>query len=239
MLFVGAHPDDETFFAAGTFARYSAASSEIALVCATRGQNGKTGDLCSTEELPLVRERELYAAMSHVGVEDITLLGYRDRELATAPVEEMRIHLVRSIRQFRPDIVMTFDPHGGNAHPDHVAISAFASDAIAIAADSRWLPELGTGHRIRRLLWTPPAFIYKLPPEREIEDEPGFDFIIDVSPWIDRKTAAFRAHATQFPGLKKLFFDDPNGARTFHLEAFRLGWGDRSAAVPADDLWAD
>ncbi len=238
LLFIGAHPDDETFFAAGTFARYSAAKHHIAVLCATRGQKGKTGDLCPREDMPQVREAELRAAMSQVGVEDITLLDYHDRELAAAPVNEMRMHLVRAIRSVRPDIVITFDPHGGNAHPDHIAISSFVSDAIAIAQDRRWLPELGAAHQIRRLLWTPPTFIYKLHPERDIRNEPGFDFIIDVTPWAEQKAAAFRAHATQFPGLKRLFFDDPDGARTFHLEAFRLAWGDRPSNPPAEDLWA-
>lgn len=238
LLFIGAHPDDETFFAAGTFARYAAEGHSIAVVCATRGQKGKTGGLCSPEDLPTRREQELRSAMRTLGVADVTMLGYQDRELATAPVEELRRHLVGKIRAFRPDIVMTFDPLGGNAHPDHVAISAFTSDAIAIARDRRWYPDLGNGHEIGRLLWTPPVFIYKLPPERDIYRQPGFDFVIDVSEWRQQKEDAFRSHATQFPGLRRLFFDDENGQRTFHLEAFRLAHGKKIRIRPAENLWA-
>lgn len=237
MLFIGAHPDDETFFAAGTFARSVSEGHNVAVFCATRGGRGKTGDLCSPGEVKAVRQHELEAAMAAVGVTDITLLDYPDRELAAAPLLEMRTELTRLLRRFRPDIVITFDPLGGNAHPDHIAISSFASDAIAIAADGRWFPELGEAHTLRRLLWTPPLFIYKLPPERDLRVEPGFDFILDVERWRAQKEAAFRAHATQFPGLRRLFFDDENGRRTFHLEAFRFAAGVRPASVPSADLW--
>ena len=149
------------------------------------------------------------------------------------------MQLVSALRRFRPDIVVTFDPLGGNAHADHVAISAFSSDALAIARDSRWFPELGDAHEVQRLLWTPPTFIYKLPPERDPRHEPGFDFVVDVGEWRRQKDEAFRAHATQFPGLRRLFFDDENGRRTFHLEAFRLASGARPKRRPAEDLWQD
>lgn len=239
LLFIGAHPDDETFFAAGTFARSIAEGHEVSVLCATRGQKGKTGDICSGEDIAITRERELRGAMQVLGVHDIALLDYQDRELASAPREEMRLALVSKLRKFRPDIVMTFDPHGGNAHPDHIAISAFTSDALAIARDGRWYPETGEAHEVGRLLWTPPTFIYKLLPDQNPHTQPGFDFLIDVSDWREQKEGAFRAHATQFPGLRRLFFDDENGRRTFHLEAFRLAAGPRPVEPPAQDIWQD
>jgi N-acetylglucosamine malate deacetylase 2 len=239
LLFIGAHPDDETFFAAGTFARYAEAGVSIHVVSATRGDRGKTGDCCTAEDLPTVREQELRNAMAAVGVTEIEFLPYRDRQLAEALIAAMRQQLVRVIRSVRPQIVITFDPHGTNQHPDHIAISRFVSDALAVAADPRWLPELGTPHEIERLLWTPPTFIFELPAEMDIRSAPGFDFLIDVSAWREQKIAAFESHRTQFPGLKKLFFDDPQGQRTFPTEAFRLAWGKRPGRIPADDLFAE
>ena len=239
LLFIGAHPDDETFFAAGTLAKYAEAGAQVSIVCATRGERGKTGDLCGTEELPQVRERELFDAMATLGVTDIQFLPYQDKCLADAPLEEIRRTLVEAIRRTRPQVLITFDPHGANQHVDHIAISRFALDAAAAAADARWYPETGGAHEIERLLWTPPTILFKLPEEAEIPALPGSDFIIDTTPWTARKTAAFQAHRTQFPGLKKLFFDNPSGQRTFGLEVFRLAWGRRPAKVPANDLFGE
>lgn len=238
ILFIAAHPDDETFFAAGTFAKYREAGIEVHVLSATRGDQGKCGGLCTPEELPDVRERELVNAMEAIGGAHIEFLSYKDKKLAEAPIDEMRAHLVRAIRRVRPDVIITFDPHGANQHPDHIAISRFVSDAVPIAADGRWFSELGTPFEIPRLLWTPPTILFRLPADADPRQLPGFDFIIDVERWREAKTKAFEAHGTQFPGLKKLFFDDPNGQRTFGIEAFRLAAGRRPIAIPADDLFA-
>jgi LmbE family N-acetylglucosaminyl deacetylase len=238
ILFIGAHPDDETFFAAGTFAKYREQDVEVHVLCATRGDQGKSGGCCTAEELPAVRERELTDAMDAIGGAEIRFLPYHDKNLAGAPIDEMRAHLVAAIRRIRPDVAITFDPHGANQHPDHIAISRFVSDALAVAADPRWLPEMGPSHAVSRLLWTPPTILFRLPADADPCELPGFDFVIDVEPWKEQKTRAFEAHRTQFPGLKKLFFDDPNGQRTFGIEAFRLAAGRRPAVVPARDLFA-
>jgi len=239
LLFIGAHPDDETFFAAGTMAKYAEAGARVSVVCATRGERGKTGELCRAEELPQVRERELVDAMKELSVTDVQFLPYQDQRLGDAPVEEIRCLLVGAIRRTKPQVVITFDTHGANQHADHLAISRFALDAAAAAADARWYPETGSAHQIDRLLWTPPTILFKLPEEADIPALPGSDFVIDTTRWTERKTAAFQAHRTQFPGLKKLFFDDPNGRRTFGMEVFRLAWGKRPANVPANDLFAE
>ena len=220
-------------------AKYAEAGAQVSVVCATRGERGKTGDLCSVEELPQVREQELRDAMNALGVKDVQFLPYQDKCLVDAPMEEIRRLLVAAIRQTRPQIAITFDPHGANQHADHIAISRFALDAVAAAADARWFPETGSAHQIERLLWTPPTILFKLPEDAHIPALPGSDFVIDTTPWTQAKTAAFQAHRTQFPGLKKLFFDDPNGRRTFGVEVFRLAWGKRPATVPEDDLFAE
>ena len=238
LLFIGAHPDDETFFAAGTFAKYVSEGAAVSVFCATRGQSGKTADLCSTEELPHVREQELHAAMNAVGVLDVELLDYLDKHLADAPPEEIRHRLVRTIRRTRPHLALTFDPYGANQHVDHIAISRYASDALAAASDPRWFPDAGEPYQVQRLLWTPPTMIYKITEEMRLAEQAGCDFLIDTTRWRQEKIAAFQAHRTQFPGLKKLFFDNPNGQRTFNCEAFRLAWGPRPESLPADDLFS-
>ncbi len=238
LLIVGAHPDDETFFAAGTIAKYSEAGVRVSVVCATRGERGATADLCSVEELPKVREQELRNVAAILGVADLYFLPYEDQKLLAAPLEEVRRQLVEVIRETRPQIVITFDPNGANQHTDHLAISRFTSDAIAAAADHRWYPEIASPHTVERLLWTPPTLLFRLPPNADLSKEPGIDFLIDVSGWREKKEAALRAYRTQLPGLGKLFFEDPNGRRTFPKEAFRLAWGTRPGELPARDLFA-
>lgn len=238
LLFLGAHPDDEVFFAGGTLARYVEEGVQVSIVCATRGERGATAGLCSIDELPKVREAELTAAMRVLGVTDIHFLDYEDQKLAAAPPDEIRRRLVALVRRIKPQIVITFDPEGANQHTDHMAISRFASDALSAAADPRWYPELGPPHHIHRLLWQPPTILFRLPETADLPNEPGIDFLLDVSRWTDKKATAIRAHRTQLPGLGKLFFENESGRRTFPTEAFRVAWGARPATLPADDLFA-
>src|SRR5437016_2191339 len=125
LLFILAHPDDESFFAGGTIAKYAVAGIHVALVCATRGERGATADLCTIEDLPQVREDEVREAARVPGVRAVELLPYEDQQLSDAPLDEIRRHLVAAIRRQRPQIVVTFDPVGANQHPDHMAISRF------------------------------------------------------------------------------------------------------------------
>jgi len=233
LLFFLAHPDDETFIAGGTIARYAAAGVEIGVVCATRGERGKTGDVCSREDLASVREAEVRDAARILGIRHLEILPYEDQMLAAAPPDEIRRSMVAALRRQRPRVAITFDPNGMNLHPDHIAISRFASDAVAAAADPRWYPETGEPHMVERMLWCAPGRVFDLGAMEHIAGRAGVDFLIDISAYREIKNAALRAHGTQYPGLKKLFSDDTTTA----LEAFRVAWGPRPRAIPAADLF--
>lgn len=239
ILCVFAHPDDESFMAAGVVCKYREEGARVALVTATLGEEGGAGDppVCTREELPAVREAELRRAVEILGIDSLDLLGYRDKQLASAPHAEVREKLVRLIRLKRPQVVITFDPNGSNAHTDHVAISRFTSDAVQAAADARFFPEAGEAHRVVRLLWTTPTPCWELALKERPGEEPGVDFLIDVSRWWKRKDAALRAHHSQIKNTARLFFDPPDTERRLSVEAFRLAWGERPAVCPAEDLW--
>src|SRR5580692_12948243 len=83
LLFLLAHPDDETFIAGGTIAKYAAAGVEIGVVCATRGERGKTGDICSRDDLARVREAEVRDAAQILGIRRVDILSYEDQMLAS------------------------------------------------------------------------------------------------------------------------------------------------------------
>jgi N-acetylglucosamine malate deacetylase 2 len=209
-------------------------------VTATRGEAGKSGEppICPKEGLPLVREAELQAALEILGVKHLHLLGYRDRELAAAPPEEVRQQLVRLIRQHRPEVVITFDPNGSNLHSDHIAISRFTSDAVAAAADPRWFPEVGEVHCVERLLWTPPVPPWELVRAQRLEAEPGVDFAIDIEAWRQRKADALRAHRSQHLAIDRIFFNPPDAELLLRVEIFRQAWGPRLPSRPLQDLFA-
>lgn len=239
LLFVFAHPDDESFSGAGTAMACAAAGARIVLVTATLGERGKCGDppICRPEELPAVRERELRTAAGIIGFHDLILLGYRDRELADVPPDEIRRTLVAIVRRERPAVVFTFDPNGFNVHPDHVAVSRFTSDAIAAAADPRWFADAGAPFVVPRLLWTPPMAPWD-EAARSPDGQPGADFVIDVSAFRDRRVAALRAHRSQHLSIDRLFFSKPDVDRILSTEIWRFASGVSARERPALDVRA-
>jgi LmbE family N-acetylglucosaminyl deacetylase len=189
LLLIFAHPDDESFVAAGLSRRYADAGAHIALVTATRGEAGSRGDppLCTEEELPAWRESELREAAAILGIGNVYLLGYRDKHLPDAPPAIIREQLVEVVRRHRPHVVVTYDPNGGHGHADHVAISRFTMEAVSAAADPRWHQSLGTPHRVQRVLWTPSVLAWDDPPPAKMGGEPGVDFLLDISATEDDK----------------------------------------------------
>jgi LmbE family N-acetylglucosaminyl deacetylase len=239
LLFLYAHPDDESFGVAGTSRMYADQGVEIALVTATRGDAGRAGEpaLCSRDDLPAVREAELREAARIAGIAHVIVLDYRDKHLAAAPPDKIRRELVEAIRSHRPQVVVTFDPNGANLHADHVAISRFASDAIAAAEDPRWYPDIGPAHRVQRLLWVPPVMPWDAPKSPDLDVEPGIDFLIDTSKYKEVKAAALRAHRTQHVSINRHFFELPDVDRILSQEAFRQAFGPALSKRPATDLF--
>ena len=209
------------------------------LVTATRGDKGKPGDppLCERDQLPIVREAELRRAAEIIGIDAVHVLDYRDQELAAAPRDQIRAELVGFIRQYRPDIVLTFDPNGFNAHPDHIAISRFASEAIGAASDPRWHPEAGRPHAVTRLLWTPPIPPWESARAADLPAHPGIDFILDISPWRDVKAHALRTHRTQHLPIDRYFFSQPDVANILSVETYRHAWGPPLSGRPVSDIF--
>ena len=138
LMAILAHPDDECLGIGGTLAHYASQGVATHLVTATLGQRGRFyGDRPrpSDEEVGRVREAELRAAADVLGIRDVRVLGHMDSELDRVDPEVILPELVREIRRVRPQVVVTFDPHGAYGHPDHIAISQFTTAAVVAAAD--------------------------------------------------------------------------------------------------------
>jgi len=157
ILGVFAHPDDESFCAGGTFARYTHAGAEAMVVSATRGQAGqiRSAKVATRRTLGQVREQELRLACQRLGVQHVVCLDHGDGMLREVDQEVLIGQVVEIIRSFRPDIVITFGPDGGYGHPDHIAISTATTAACMRSGDTTQFPEhLAAGlapHRPLRL----------------------------------------------------------------------------------------
>jgi len=142
LMAVLAHPDDESLGIGGTLAKYASEGVEVFLLTATRGDGGRyrgyRGDDArhpGAEALAVIREDELRAAASVLGIHDVALLDYRDQQLDRADPRRAIGDIAAHLRRVRPDVVVTFAPDGAYGHPDHIAISQFTTAAIVAAAD--------------------------------------------------------------------------------------------------------
>jgi LmbE family N-acetylglucosaminyl deacetylase len=239
LLFIYAHPDDESFGVAGLARMHADAGADVALVTATRGEAGRPGEppLCSREQLPARREAELRDAAQILGIGSVTVLDYLDQHLSEAPPAKIRLELITALRRHLPHIVVSFDPNGVNQHPDHIAIARFAIDAITAASDPRWHPEAGPAHQVQRLLWASPVMPWDAPALPDLAREPGVDFVIDTSKYVAVKAAALHAHRTQHVSIDRHFFSSPDVEKMLAVETFRQAFGPRPSKRPASDVF--
>jgi LmbE family N-acetylglucosaminyl deacetylase len=142
LMAVVAHPDDESLGVGGTLAKYALEGVEVFLVTATRGESGRFRGYRQDDRrhpgpsaLADIREAELRAAASALGVREVSILDYQDQHLDRANPREAVAAIVGHLRRVRPDVVVTFGPDGAYGHPDHIAISQFTTAAIVAAAD--------------------------------------------------------------------------------------------------------
>jgi len=198
MVIVG-HPDDADFGPAATAAAWIDAGSKGWLVCCTSGDAGSEDPNLDPLDLARAREEEQRRAAKIVGYDGVTFLHQPDGALANdLPLREM---LVKEIRTFKPDAVLSGDPEvvihngGGINHTDHRAAAMAAVDAVYPAARNPmafpWLARGGLAiHKVRRLylMWS---------------NQP--DAWIDVSATVDRKIEALRSHASQLHDPEAIF----------------------------------
>ncbi|WKX72415.1 N-acetyl-1-D-myo-inositol-2-amino-2-deoxy-alpha-D-glucopyranoside deacetylase [Streptomyces sp. XD-27] len=282
LLLVHAHPDDESINNGATMARYAASGAHITLVTCTLGEEGEVipADLAHLAAdrdggLGAYRSGELAAAMKELGVSDHRLLGgpgrFRDSGMMGAPqnnlpdafwqadVDEAAAYLVEIIREVRPQVMVTYDPHGGYGHPDHIQAHRVAMRAADLAAERAYRRDLGEPHEIARIYWNcVPRPVAEegfarlralgadlpFPGIGAPEDVPGLvteaevTAVVDGTAYAGAKAAAMRAHATQID-VREPFFALSNGLGQPLLatEYYRLARG-ASAAADATDLFA-
>ena len=190
LLAVFAHPDDEAFHPGGTLALLARRGVRVQVLTATRGHAGSCGAplLCSPEELPAVRERELRCACAALGIEPPILLDYQDGQLSQTDPGEIVSEILAVIRELCPQIVLTYGPDGISGHPDHVAIGRFATEAFHRAGDVVSLYTIAVPRSLAETLSM--TQIHAVPDET-------ITVSVDVSSVWETKMAAICCHRTQ------------------------------------------
>mgnify|MGYP005816203235 CR=1 FL=1 len=146
LVFVHAHPDDESSQTAGSMAMAVDRGYRVVVVYATNGDLGVAPeDLAPGETVADRRHREAEAAAKVIGLQEIYWLGYRDsgmtgwpqnadqRSLWQAPVDEAASRLAAVLDREDPAVVVGYDDHGGYGHPDHRRVHQITYRAAELA----------------------------------------------------------------------------------------------------------
>ncbi len=191
------------------------------------------------DHLPEIRRRELETSAKIIGYDDVVLLGYRDSGMpgseantradafVSAPLEEAVARLVRIIRRERPQVMVTYpEDQREYPHPDHLRVHEISVAAFDAAGDPGRYPEAGPA-------WAPSKLYYTLWPRRRMRemhekflelglespldedrlermrrDEPSTTSI-DLTGFVEVRSDALRAHATQVDPTSPYWFGLP------------------------------
>jgi len=185
-MVVTPHPDDAEYGVAGTVARWISDGREVVYVVCTNGDKGSSDANIKPEELVKIREEEQMAAARSLGVREVIFLRYPDQGLEDTP--EFRKELVRLIRLYKPETMVTADPYRRYVwHRDHRITGQVTLDAIfPYARDHLSYPDLMKEgfhpHMVREiLLWASEDANYRS----------------DITKTFHLKLAALRCHQSQ------------------------------------------
>jgi LmbE family N-acetylglucosaminyl deacetylase len=190
LMVITAHPDDAEFGAAGTVAAWTREGKKAVYVVCTDGDKGTSDRSLTSRELVGIRQREQREACSVLGVKDVVFLGYGDQTLEDTP--EFRKELVRQIRIFRPQTVITLDPYRRYLwHRDHRIVGQVVMDAVfPFARDHMAYPDfMEQGlepHKVAQILFF------------GAED---INHYSDIEATFDQKLDALTCHASQIRDL--------------------------------------
>ncbi len=187
VVVVTPHPDDAEFGVAGTVARWiQNENKQVVYVVCTNGNKGTSDPNLKSEALAGIRQKEQQAAADILGVREVVFLGYPDQGLEDTP--EFRKQIVRMIRLYRPQTVVTADPYRRYIwHRDHRIAGQVTIDAVfPYARDHLAYPDLlAEGlqpHKVREMLFWASEDI---------------NYVSNITETFDLKLQALRCHKSQ------------------------------------------
>ena len=188
-MFVAAHPDDPDFLAGGTVARLVKEGRELTYVIVTNGNKGSSDPGVTPEQLVAIREAEQRRAARTLGVGHVQFLGYEDGEIEDT--RELRRDVTREIRRWRPDLIITLNPHRTynnfpGWHRDHRITGRVVLDCVyPLARDYLAFPELVPEFEPHKV-----SEVYTIQWEHP-------RLVIDITDTMELKLEAIRCHASQ------------------------------------------
>jgi bacillithiol biosynthesis deacetylase BshB1 len=174
VLAIAPHADDIEFGCAGTLVQLAARGRRFGIVDLTRGEMGTRGDAA-------LRASEARRSAGILGAAFRETLDFGDGGLVAG--REQELVLIDLIRREKPRLILTMYPE--DRHPDHARAGRLVTDAAFYAG----LRKLETGHpahRPQQTIYFSGAYLH--PP----------DFVVDVSPAIEKRRAAILSFSSQF-----------------------------------------
>lgn len=237
MVFVHAHPDDESLWTGLAIAHHAALGDDVHVLTCTLGEEGEVippelhhlelpvgepRDEGAADPLADLRRDELHSAVKELGADSVTVLAggrYRDSGMAGTPsalhpraftgvgIADAAGSIAAYLREVRPQVVVTYDAHGGYGHPDHIRAHEATVAAVASLDDQ---PALYTvvvprSWAIEDRVWladhaTDPDVVVPAADEAflpsVVDDDTVTHAVIDHDA-LARQTAALRRHRTQ------------------------------------------
>ena len=278
LLAVHAHPDDESSKGAATYAHYVNAGAEVLIVSCTGGERGDIQNPALLEnamaerDMAGLRRIEMARAREAIGFDHLWL-GFEDSGLpenddplppncfATIPLEISADPLVRIIRDFRPQVMITYDEQGGYPHPDHIRTHELSMYAMDAAADVDRYPNAGEPWSVQKVYYDRifnasrinamiDALTSSDPDSPLLEQLDGFRARIadrpdpstsrvNVGEFFGHRDNALRAHASQVPPDSGFFFW-PNELqrKAWPFEDYQLVHSLVHTDLPENDLFA-
>jgi LmbE family N-acetylglucosaminyl deacetylase len=211
LVFVHAHPDDESLLTAGTMARASAEGNRVVLVVATDGAAGLASSQFQ-DDLGATRAAELKTSADALGVARTFSLGFPDSglhgEVANGFANASRFAIASSLAEIcneeRADVVVGYDPSGGYGHPDHIQVHRSVRAASVLCnrpprVFEATLPREPIARAVRLAAaahltpadFSPEEFARTWTPAAQITHR------VNVRPYLSAKRASLSAHASQ------------------------------------------
>jgi mycothiol S-conjugate amidase len=253
LLHVHAHPDDESSKGAATTAYYVAQGVDVMVATCTGGERGsilnpKMESPENWANLAELRRAEMVKAAQILGISQVWL-GYVDSGLpegeedlppeafARLDPEVAAGPLVKVIRDFKPQVMTTYDENGGYPHPDHIMCHKISMAAVTAAADPAAWPEHGEPWQVAKVYYDRSLhrgrfaaldaamheaglgrpyteWLQRMPSDETTESR--LTTFVPCSEFFEVRNAALLAHATQI---------DPDGSWfAVPLEMQKAGW---------------
>ena len=174
ILAFGAHPDDIELACSGTIIKHLKNGLKIGIIDLTRGEIGTRGTVNS-------RNQETVNSTKVLGVQLRENMGFKDGLFEND--EKNKIALIKKIREYRPEIVLTNAPT--DRHPDHGRASDLTIDACFLSG----LEKIETGQDV----WRPKQIYHYIQFNTILPD-----FVVDITEEMDKKLESVLCYKTQF-----------------------------------------